>query len=30
MIMKILDLNSPKVDGSPNVLSIALRGQAAQ
>lgn len=30
MIMKILALNSPKVDGSPNVLSIALRGQAAQ
>lgn len=30
MIVKILDLNSPKVDGSPNVLSIALRGMAAQ
>ncbi len=30
MIVKILDLNSPKVDGSPNVLSIALRGKAAQ
>lgn len=30
MIVKILDLDSPKVDGSPNVLSIALRGKAAQ
>lgn len=30
MIVKILDLNSSKVDGSPNVLSIALRGKAAQ
>lgn len=30
MIVKILGLNSPEVDGSPNVLSIALRGQAAQ
>jgi predicted AlkP superfamily pyrophosphatase or phosphodiesterase len=29
-ITKILGLDSPKVDGSPNVLSIALRGQAAQ
>lgn len=30
MIVNILGLTSPKVDGSPNVLSIALRGQAAQ
>ncbi|HEX5234175.1 MAG TPA: ectonucleotide pyrophosphatase/phosphodiesterase [Silvibacterium sp.] len=30
MIVKILGLTSPKVDGSPNVLSTALRGQAAQ
>jgi alkaline phosphatase D len=30
MIVKILGLQSPSVDGSPNVLSIALRGQAAQ
>jgi alkaline phosphatase D len=30
MIVKILGLNSPKVDGSPNVLSIALRGEAAK
>jgi alkaline phosphatase D len=29
-IVKILGLDSPKVDGSPNVLSIALRGKAAQ
>lgn len=29
-IVKILGLQSPEVDGSPNVLSIALRGQAAQ
>ena len=30
MIVKILGLKSPNVDGSPNVLSTALRGQAAQ
>lgn len=30
MIVKILGLTSPKVDGSPNVLSIALRGKAGQ
>jgi predicted AlkP superfamily pyrophosphatase or phosphodiesterase len=30
MIVKILGLESPKVDGDPNVLSSALRGQAAQ
>lgn len=30
MIVKILGLNSPTVDGSANVLSTALRGQAAQ
>lgn len=30
MIVKILSLQSPPVDGSPNVLSSALRGQAAQ
>ena len=30
MLVKILGLASPKIDGSPNVLSIALRGQAAQ
>lgn len=30
MIVKILGLESPQVDGSPNVLSNALRGQAAQ
>lgn len=30
MIVKILGLESPEVDGSPNVLSIALRGKAAQ
>lgn len=30
MLVKILGLDSPKVDGSPNVLSNALRGQAAQ
>jgi len=29
-IVKILGLESPKVDGSPNILSNALRGQAAQ
>lgn len=29
-IVKILGLTSPKVDGSPNILSIALRGKAAQ
>ncbi|MGC2161086.1 MAG: ectonucleotide pyrophosphatase/phosphodiesterase, partial [Silvibacterium sp.] len=29
-IVKILDLKSPKVDGSPNILSIALRGEAAK
>jgi predicted AlkP superfamily pyrophosphatase or phosphodiesterase len=29
-ITTILGLDSPKVDGSPNVLSTALRGQAAQ
>lgn len=30
MIVKILGLKSPKIDGNPNVLSIALRGTAAQ
>jgi alkaline phosphatase D len=30
MIVKILGLESPKVDGSSNVLSVALRGEAAQ
>jgi predicted AlkP superfamily pyrophosphatase or phosphodiesterase len=29
-IVKILGLESPKVDGSPNILSTALRGEAAQ
>jgi hypothetical protein len=28
--VKILGLRSPKVDGNPNVLSIALRGEAAK
>jgi alkaline phosphatase D len=30
MIVKILGLQSPTVDGSPNVLATALRGEAAQ
>lgn len=30
LIVKILGLTSPKVDGSPDILSIALRGKAAQ
>ncbi len=29
-ITQILGLDSPKVDGSPNILSIALRGKAGQ